>query len=123
MPPYGAVIGAAIGYLQGGGYKTSLKSVNWDDAEAKRRATSYGIAGAEIGIAIYGTYYSIKGIINIQSGNFGWQGDLFRYIGAKTGSAFLGGATLFVINTLIIGSIVDWAVDKIKEDLKKRVHN
>lgn len=65
----------------------SLKSVNWEDAETKSRATSYGIVGAE------------------------------------TVSAFLSGATLFVMNTLIIESIFDWAIDMIREDLKKRVHN
>ena len=121
---YGGVVGAAIGYLQGGLHKASLKSVNWDDAEAKRRATEYGIAGAEIGIAIYGLHYTItKAATAGSAANFGFGNEFNQFIWgmgySATGSAYIGGIYVFIADTIIIASALEFIIDSLKKDLAK----
>lgn len=122
---YGGVVGATIGYLQGGLHKMSLKSVNWDDAEAKRRASDYAITGAELGAAAFAIHYSILGIARTAMLTAPEAGGLHQFTWAMgyslTGSAYLGGAFALFVDAIIIGSIKDYIIDFFKKDLKKRI--
>ncbi|TGK00543.1 hypothetical protein EHO58_19030 [Leptospira selangorensis] len=123
-PLYGGIVGAAIGYLQGGLHHMTLKSANWDDAEAKRRATSYGIAGAEIGLLGYGFWYvSYSLYIGFESGQWGIQKAIYDAAGSYLGSKIVGAMVATVFEMFIFSKIIDWVVDKVEDDLKNRVHN